>query len=40
MAYKTWIAGMLQKEQRQTQDMAADKREYIGRKTQAGCKET
>ena len=40
MAYKTWIAGILQEEQRQTQDKAADKKEDIGRRTQVGCKET
>ena len=40
MAYKTWTAGILQEEQRQTQDRAADKKEYIGRRMQAGCRET
>ena len=40
MAYKTWIAGILQEEQRQTQDMEADKKEYIGQKMQDGCRAT
>ena len=40
MAYKIWIAGILQEERRQTQHTVVGYMEDIGQKTQDGCRAT